>query len=96
MRDNILNNIDWLQVWQHASGAKLYLRVTGYYYSNWSIGSTIDGCGYDRIRSPSSGGHCPSDASNSISQRDNLTSWEYYDVNSWVSSDIKVFCTHGH
>ena len=86
---NIVNNIDCLQVWQHASGANLYLRVNTY-NGNWMIGSTIDGYDDDRIRSPSAGGQCPSDASNSISRRNNLSSWMYDDDGRWVSGDIRV------
>jgi len=50
-------------VWQHASGANLYLRVipSVFGYTSWTIGDTIDGSD-GRIRSPSAGGHCPSDA----------------------------------
>merc|ERR1711971_1367234 len=64
-------------VWQHASGANLYLRVNTS-YGKWMIGSTIDGSGdYERICSPSAGGQCPSDASNSISRSEKLSSWMY-------------------
>jgi len=76
-------------VWQHASGAKLYLRVaTG--FSCWVIGSTIDGSDDNRIRSPSAGGHCPSDASNSISRRNDAASWRYYADDGWKKGDIRV------
>ena len=56
MRD-IVDDIDCLQVWQHASAANLYIRVTNW-DSIWKICSTIDGGG-GQIASASSGGVCP-------------------------------------
>merc|ERR1712192_23848 len=87
-------------VWQHASGANLFLRVVfSVYYSTWVIGSTIDGSRGGRIRSASAGGRCPSDASNIVSRRNNWTSWMYDDDDDgydWKEGEIRVICTNGH
>ena len=90
---DIVDGIDCLQVLQHSSGSDKYLRVaTG--LTNWRISSTIDG---ERawIISASAGGICPAQASNSLSDKRGVKSWEYADNGVWKEGIINVKClTH--
>ena len=90
---DIVNGIDCLQVLQHASGSKIYLRVaTG--TTNWGISSTINGKGA-WIVSGSAGGSCPAQSSNSVSERRGFKRWQYPDNGKAVEGNIVVKCiTH--
>ena len=90
---DIVYDIDCLQLLQHASGSKKYLRVrTG--STAWLISDTIDERGA-YIYSGSAGGVSPADPHNPINKRFNQTSWRYWDGKGWHDGEIVVKCiTH--
>ena len=86
---DIVNGIDCLQVLQHASGSKRYLRV-GTGSTLWAINATMDGGGW--IFSGSAGGFCPAQSSNSVSERTGVKRWRYAN-NGKFEGNIVVECT---
>ena len=89
---DIVDDIDCLQVLQHADGSEKFLRVATRSVG-WSIGPTIDGS--PTIGSASAGGRCPASACHNKSERMQMKGWEYFDGNAWVEGDIRVTCiTH--
>ena len=99
---DIIYDIDCLQVFQHASGSKKYLRVPTN-TTSWSIGPNIDE-NASFISSGSAGGVSPADPHNPINRRFNQTSWRYWDMEwdngewhngEWHNGEIVVKCiTH--
>ena len=88
---DIVDDIDCLQVLQHADGSEKFLRVGT---SCWSLGPTINESG-GWIGSASAGVGCPASAANKKSDRMQKKSWMYYDGKAWVEGDIRVTCiTH--
>ena len=90
---DIIHDIGCLQLLQHASGSKKYLRVrTG--STAWLISDTIDERGA-YIYSGSAGGVSPADPHNPINKRFNQTSWRYWDGKEWHNGATAVKCiTH--
>ena len=90
---DIIYDIDCLQVFQHASGSKKYLRVPTN-TTSWSIGPNIDE-NASFISSGSAGGVSPADPHNPTNRRLNLTSWRYSYRGGWRDGAIAVKCiTH--
>ena len=93
---DIVDGIDCLQVLQHADGLKKYLTVrTG--TSSWKIGNTIDAWGIWIKSTAGAGGGCPPSSSNenSDTDRNQGTSWSYWDGKAYQAADIRVKCILG-
>ena len=89
---DIVDGIDCLQVLQHADGSEKYLTVPtdG---TCWEIGSTNamqSNGGW--IFSASAGDGCPASSANKKSDRNQRTSWRYYDGKAWLPGDVRVKC----